>query len=146
MKDKKMVTCILTGQEIPKRKSKLVLDYRVCSEGEDVAKGLLIDATKVFLDTWTNKSKSASNRKYSLIYAVTVLRACTEVVMCDPTVFITELTRQAEAIGDPLSMNFTIKMLDFIGGEDIPELRDKKTKSVIEAGVEAFREQWDNDK
>ena len=145
MKDKKMVTCILTGQEIPKRKSKLVLDYRVCPEAEDVAKGLLIDATKVFLEIWTKHNKSATDRKYSLIFAVTVLKACMDIVVCDPTIFITELTRQAEEAGDPLNITFTLKLLDFIGNEDIPELNDKRAQLVIKAGFNAFKKQWDND-
>ena len=146
MKDKKMVTCIITDQEIPKRKSKLVLDHRVCPEAEDVAKGLLIDAPGVFLEIWTKHNKSATDRKYSLIFAVTVLKACIEIVGCDATIFIVELARQAEAAGDPLNITFTLKLLDFIGGENIPELNDKRTQSVIDAGFKAFKKQWDNDK
>ena len=146
MKDKKMVTCILTGQEIPKRKSKLVLDYRVCSEGEDVAKGLLIDATSIFLKFWMSHNKSAINRTHSLIYAVTVIKACVEIVGCDATIFIVELKKQAEAIGDPIHDSFSDKMFHFLGDKYIYELDDDEVRYKIKVGLEGFREQWDNDK
>ena len=144
MKDKKMVLCILTGVEIPKRKSKLVLGHRVCADSEEVAKCLLIDATGLFLKNWTAHNKSAENRKDSLMFAVTMLKACVDVIKCEPTIFIVELTKQAEELGDPIAFEFSEKLFKFIGGKYIKELDSRKTQRAIRAGVEAFREQWDN--
>ena len=137
----KMITCVISGKEIQKRKSKLVLDHRVCPEVEGMAKGLLIDAVSVFIWGWKKHNKSARNRTMSLAYCVSVITACTEAYGCEPTVFVTELGRQAEAAGEDVSMVFFSKLLDFISGDPVPELEKPNVQKAIRMGVEAFKEQ-----
>ncbi len=135
----KTVTCLLTGDEMPKKKTVCINGHRVNKKLEHVGKGILIDGAKVFQENWCNHSKSSINRLKTLATAICVIKQCQEIFFIDPMVFIVEIVRLCQESNDPISMTFTQKLVDYTNGIECSELNKPNVKRAIREGFNILK-------
>jgi len=125
----KMAMCQLTGEELPKKQTVLVGDFRVSKKVKGMAACIFGDMVLSVGESLQKTGSTPANRKKILRFFSVMVRFVKEYYEVDPSTFIIAVAKRYNMHTVMIS-----KMLDYAAGERVHELSDPDTMRAIDFG------------